>query len=240
MKTVQLISLALVSLVAAVGFLPSSAAAAPVTIHSPYAAAVGVSVWIGSDAANNRPLVCFQPDFDLINRTAVYVSNDIRATGLADDLTVHGSDAADTILVLIAPTATPCGLMGVLNQNGYLLTASGGDGNDSVRGGVAPGTTLSGDDGNDIVTVSADFGTALGGNGDDSVGGALSGTHECLLGEEGNDCLWDLNITATLLSGGGGRDLSPLYVPLIGMPASVGCSADGSCDVEGFIPTCLP
>jgi Ca2+-binding RTX toxin-like protein len=200
-----------------------------------------VWAWVGSDAANNRPMVCYARASDLGLYEKQYFFGSIEQTSLSEDASVHGTRGDDTMFVVVAPTLTPCGLMRTLNQNGWRLSARGGAGNDSLRGGAVANTVLCGDDGNDIVDITTDFGVASGGGGDDAVS-AISplGTREVLLGGSGNDCLFDANALASLVSGGSGRDGSPLFVPWVGMPVSARCNTGGSCDVEGYSALCLP
>jgi hypothetical protein len=214
---------------------------ASVSISSPFPADEAVWLWIGSDAANNRPMACFARAADTARFSKRYFFGSTEQTALSADVEVHGGNNDDTIVVVVAPTLTPCGLMRTLNQNGRNLTALGGDGNDSLRGGVAVGTVLCGQSGNDIVDITADFGVASGGSGDDFVSGISPlATREALLGESGDDCLYDANLLDSVLSGGPGHDVSPLYVPWIGMPASVRCDTGGTCDVEAYSLACLP
>jgi hypothetical protein len=222
------------------GLVPASASAA-VSIVSPYTEETAVWVWIGSDAANNRPLACYAPASGLGRSIKRYFFAASAQTALSTDVDVYGSGNDDLVVVVVAPTVTPCGLMRAVNQNGYGLAALGGAGNDALRGGVSLGTVLCGQSGNDIVDITADFGIASGGSGDDFVT-AISplATREALFGESGNDCLYDANLSASILSGGSGRDVSPLYVPWVGMPATVRCDANGTCDVEGYSLACLP
>jgi Ca2+-binding RTX toxin-like protein len=229
------------ALAALVAIAPGQASAL-VSVGSPFSSGTSVTIWIGSDAATNRPLACYSQSSEPLTREKVYVSASTRETAFMDDVQVLGSAASDTLFVVVAPTATPCGLMGVLNQNGWQLFVRGGAGNDTIRGGTAPNTFLLGEEGNDIVSTTADFGVAMGGSGDDSVLGISPfSTRECLLGEDGNDCLYDANALATTISGGNGVDSSPLYLPLVGMPPSARCGGTtGSCDVESFSLLCLP
>jgi Ca2+-binding RTX toxin-like protein len=238
MKTYGLTFLLLV--LALSGLAPASALAA-VSITSPYDADGAVWVWIGSDAANNRPLACYARAGSTDRAVKRYFYAQIERTSLATDVDVYGGNNDDQLVVVVAPTVTPCGLMRTLNQNGYVLSALGGAGNDALRGGVSVGTVLCGQDGNDVVDVTADFGVASGGRGDDSIT-AMSplSTREALFGESGNDCLYDASLSSSVLSGGSGRDVSPLYIPWIGMPPSVRCNVNGTCDVEAFTLACTP
>ncbi len=238
MKTYGLTFLLVV--VALSGLVPGSAGA-QVSITSPFSADGAVWVWIGSDAANNRPLACYAHAGSTERPVKRYFYSQVERTSLGSDVEVHGSNNDDQLLVVVAPTLTPCGLMRTLNQNGYVLSGLGGAGNDSLRGGVSVGTVLCGQDGNDIVDITADFGVASGGTGDDFVT-AMSplATREALFGEAGDDCLYDANLSSSVLSGGTGRDLSPLYIPWLGMPATVRCNVNGTCDVEGYSLACLP
>lgn len=222
------------------GIAPATASAL-VEVTPQYGQATPVWAFIGSDAANNRPMVCYARASNLSVYAKQYFFSSIEQTSLSEDVSVHGTRGDDTMFVVVAPTLTPCGLMRTLNQNGWRLDARGGAGNDSLRGGAVANTVLCGDDGNDIVDITADFAVASGGGGDDSVS-AISplGTREVLLGGNGNDCLFDANALASLTSGGSGEDGSPLYLPWIGMPPSARCNAGGTCDVEGYSALCLP
>jgi Ca2+-binding RTX toxin-like protein len=238
MKTYGLTFLLVV--LALAGLAPASARAA-VSITTPFGADSAVWVWIGSDAANTRPLACYARAGDTERSVKRYFYGQVERTSLSGDVDVHGSNNDDQLIVVVAPTLTPCGLMFTLNQNGHVLGALGGDGNDSLRGGVAVGTVLCGENGNDIVDITADFGVASGGRGDDFVTAVSPlATREALFGESGNDCLYDASLTTSVLSGGTGRDVSPLYIPWLGMPASVRCNAGGTCDVEGWTLACAP
>ena len=218
----------------AVSFLASSALAKSVT--TPFGAAA-VEARVGSATINgvlNQYVIWKRKSDNLCSAVVVF-----NGAVFTEQLIVNGGGGDDTMIVQgFFPENIVCGqqviALGAPGANFQFLTLRGGNGNDALFGGV-PATHLQGQAGNDIIIGGGGGAFPIesqGGSSGDSVEMYGLAGDERLIGQDGNDCLWDESSFASVFDCGAflfdnDSFRAPFFPPPAGCNTPVSCCAFG-------------